>query len=108
MSELIICKKQGIHVLHLEDILYMEKNLRKIRVSAGDSSIEFYGKFPDIEDYLDERFMCCHRSYIINLDKIVIMRYNTIFFENNERICLGRDAYGRAKKIFSSYLEENR
>lgn len=108
MSELIISKKQGIYLLPFEDILYMEKNLRKIRVSAGNSSIEFYGRFPDIEDSLDERFMCCHRSYIINMDKIVIMRYNTIFFENNESICLGRDTYARAKKIFSSYLEENR
>lgn len=104
MKKLIINKKQGVYALSLDEIVYMEKELRKIRVYLNDGTIEFYGRFPDIMPYLDRRFMCCHRSYVINMDKIVIMSCNTIFMENNERIYMGRDTYGRARKIFVEYL----
>ena len=34
MSELIIKKRQAVFVFRVEDIVYMEKNLRKIRLHA--------------------------------------------------------------------------
>ncbi len=104
MKKLIISKKQGTYVLPLDDIMYMEKDLRKIRVYAGDGTIEFYGKFTDIIPFLDARFMFCHRSYVINMDKIVVMSYNRIFLENNDNIYLGRNTYAKARKIFKEYL----
>lgn len=104
MSKLIIHKKQGTYALPLDDILYMEKDLRKIKVYVKDACVEFYGKFSDVIPYLDRRFMHCHRSYVINMDKIVIMARNTVFVENNECIYLGRDTYGKAKKMFDEYL----
>lgn len=108
MSKLVIHKKQGIYVLSLDDIVYMEKALRKIIVYSMDASIEFYGKFTDIAQYLDRRFMSCHRSYMINMDKIVVMSGNRIFFENNENIILGKNTYGRARKLLKEYLAEKR
>lgn len=104
MKKLVINKKQATYALPLDDIMYMEKDLRKIRVYSNDETIEFYGKFPDIIPFLDTRFMFCHRSYVINMDKIVIMSYNRIFLENNEHIYLGRNTYGKARKIFREYL----
>lgn len=108
MSKLVIYKKQGIYILSLDDIVYMEKALRKIIVYSMDASIEFYGKFADIAQYLDRRFMSCHRSYMINMDKIVVMSGNRIFFENNENIILGKNTYGRARKLLKEYLAEKR
>lgn len=108
MKKLIIKKKKGIYALPLDEIIYMEKELRKIRVWGMDASIEFYGRFPDVLTYLDHRFMYCHRSYIINMDKIVWMASNTIFVENNDGIYMGKGTYGRAKKLFSKYIIEKR
>ncbi len=108
MSKLVINKKQGIYIMSLDDIVYMEKALRKIVVYSMDASIEFYGKFADIAQYLDRRFMSCHRSYMINMDKIVVMAGNKIFFENNEHISLGNDTYGRARRLLTEYLAEKR
>ena len=48
MKKLIINKKQGVYALSLDEIVYMEKELRKIRVYLNDGTIEFYGRFPDI------------------------------------------------------------
>lgn len=107
MSKLVVKKKQGIFIIPVEDIVYMEKDLRKICLHMMRGSyriIDFYGRFEEVIPYLDGRFMCCHRSYIINMDAIVWMRGCEIFVVTNESIHMGRDTYGKARKIFTDYL----
>ncbi len=112
MSEFIVKNQHGIFVFQVEDIVYMEKNLRKIclYVRVLDSSkyeqIEFYGRFEEVVPQLDDRFMHCHRSYIINMDEIVWMRGCEIFVMPDIRIHMGKDAYGRARRIFREYLSK--
>lgn len=112
MSKLIIKKRQGLYVIPAESIIYMEKNLRKICLyvrDAGrnmDQRFEFYGKFSDLLPQLDDRFMYCHRSYVINMDAIVWMAGCEIYISPDISIHIGRDAYGRARKIFVDYLNK--
>jgi len=124
MSGLIVKKNRGIFVFQADDIVYMEKNKRKISLRSRCKGctcckycsvcsgvrdccyIEFYGRFADVMPYLDKRFMHCHRSYIINMDSIVWMNRCEIFIDTNESIHMGRDAYRRARKIFADYLNE--
>ena len=124
MSELVIKKKQGVFVFQADDIVYMEKSKRKICLRTrckgcscigccgecdGDcrcGQVEFYGSFADVKPHLDGRFMHCHRSYIINMDRIVWMSGCEIFVDTNESIHMGRDAYKRAREIFIGYLKK--
>lgn len=111
MSELIVKKNHGIFVFHTDDIVYMEKNKRKIFLrtkckGCTCSETEFYGRFNEVIPHLDNRFMHCHRSYIINMDHIVWMSGCEIFIGDNISIHMGRDTYRRARKMFSEYLNE--
>ena len=124
MTELIVKKNRGIFVFQTDDIVYMEKNKRKICLrirckgctcckccSRCDAACEccnteFYGRFNDVKPYLDNRFMHCHRSYIINMDHIVWMSGCEIFVGDNISIHMGRDTYRRARKMFVDYLNE--
>lgn len=105
-KKLIFKTKRAVYALPVDSIVYMEKNLRKIRLHTKDETIEFYGKFSDVIPMLDSRFLYCHRSYVINMDEIVIMTDNGIYVSNNECILLGRDTYGKAKRIFQDYLSQ--
>ncbi len=106
MSKIIVKKKHGIFTCAIDDIVYMEKDLRKIRLHTVDREMDFYGTFPEVVQFLDNRFMCCHRSYIINMDAIVWMKEQEIYVINNKSIHMGKDAYGRARKIFTEYLNQ--
>ena len=105
-KKLMFKTKGAVYALPVDSIIYMEKKLRKIRLHTKEENIEFYGKFPDIVSMLDGRFLYCHRSYVINMDEIVIMTDNEIYVSNNECIPFGRDAYCRAKRIFQNYLSQ--
>ena len=104
MNGLIIRKKQGVYVLRADEIIYMEKKLRKINVHTADRDVEFYGSFSEIMPQLDGRFMCCHRSYLINMDKIIWMNCNEICVAGDETIFFGRDSFIKARRIFGRYL----
>ncbi len=115
MNRFVIKKACGIYLLKMNDILYMEKDLRRIKVYLADSCrseemlaaqngcIEFYGKFTDVMKFLDHRFMHCHRSYVINKDKVVVLGDNKVYLESNKCICMGRDTFHRVEKEMEKY-----
>jgi len=64
----------GDRIIHVEfdKIIFFETSstAHKIILHAIDRQIEFYGHLRDIINQLDERFYKCHKSFIINKDKI--------------------------------------
>ena len=107
-DKLAVRNRQGLFVISLDEIIFIEKNLRKITIHTEEQQIEYYGKFSELIPHLDERFLWCHRSYIINMDDIVVMTGQSIFLTNNQPVFLGRDTFCKAKKLFESYLRKKR
>lgn len=108
MRKIIVENRQGVFVIPIEEIVYMEKHLRKICVHTVQKNVEFYGRFLEVLPFLDDRFMYCHRSYVINMDQIVWMTANVIYLGISDQICFGRDVYRKARKIFTRYMSEKR
>lgn len=107
MSEKLIVRKRGkIYAVPLEKIILMEKNLRKIKLYTPLGKFEFYGRFKDVAPFLDDRFMCCHRSYIMNMDEIIAINYSGIYFSNGKRVFFGRDKCRKALGIFGEYVSK--
>ena len=106
MDTLTIKTKKGIYVIAFQDIQFLEKDLKRIIVHTSGDPIPFYGRFIDIIDRLDERFLWCHRSYVINMDKIVWMADNEIYIVGNYHIHMGNNTFRIAKHIFSDYLDK--
>lgn len=119
MDRFIVKNIHGTFVLEMDDILYMEKALRKIKVHLESSCvaekkydtdkecIEFYGKMQDAMNSLDTRFLYCHKSYIINMDKIVMMNDNTIRLKDKADVYMGKDTFARASKAVVKYFEKS-
>ena len=99
----VICKEEASKVL-INNVMLIEQELRKTIIYTDEDRHSFYGKIGDLLKYLDGRFFECHQSYIINMDKVVKMREQTIFFENGLKIMLGRDKFKLAKQKFAGYM----
>lgn len=85
--------KSNDKVVHIEynKILFFETSstVHKITVHAVDRQIEFYGHMKDIAEKVDERFHRCHRSYLVNKDKIKeIDKKNRVVYLVNGQKCL--------------------
>ena len=75
-----IAVKNGekIYNLELDSILFFETStvIHKVNVYTENRMLEFYAQMKDVEEMLDERFIRCHRSYLVNKDKIKFVDYN--------------------------------
>ena len=73
--------------LDIEEIIYIEttQTRHKLRLHTKSRTLEFNGELKAIEEQLDERFVRCHKSYVINKDKIaeINKRENTVTMSNN-------------------------
>lgn len=108
---IIVKKKSGTYQIPIENIIYMEKDLRRIAIhlrGMKEKEVVVYETFGEIIPQLDERFMCCYRSFIINMDEITVMSSNEIILSSNEGIYFGRDTYRKAYRIFKEYMRQKR
>lgn len=66
-----IRSKNAIVLLPMEDILFVEKESRKTVIHTVNEQYETTETLNEIEKELDDDFFKTHRSYIINLKKVV-------------------------------------
>ena len=77
-----IDKKNGF--IKSQDIFFIQKEGKKAIFKTKEKDYEVYCSFSNISNLLPENFIRCHKSYIVNLDKISsIQANNTIIFKEN-------------------------
>lgn len=100
----IVSNRDGLHCIPYNEILYLENELRKIHVHTVRGNISFYGKFEDMKEALDERFLRCHNSYIVNIAKVKKLSNRKFFFDDNRSIPISRTYYDEVRKEFLQYM----
>ena len=102
---LIVKLRNKIDVVPIREIIYLEKDLRRIRVHTESGDYVFYARFDEIMPYLDVRFRRCHRSYIINYDRIEHFEDLLVRMDDSTELPFGRATILRLKKDFESYVD---
>lgn len=83
--------KNGYRTIHVDfnKIMFFEtsETIHKVKLHAEDRQIEFYGKIHEVVNGLDDRFHRCHRSYIVNKDKIseIDKKTRVIYLDNGQK-----------------------
>lgn len=86
---LIIQNNYLLYSINLNDVYYFERLGRKIDVALFDKRISFYGSFVELENILDSKsFLKCHKSYIVNSNKIFKIDKDEISFSDIEDIII--------------------
>lgn len=57
-------------VVRPQEILYVESDLRLVRVHLRGEVLEAYGKLSEVAQILPDRFVRCHQSFLVNLDYV--------------------------------------
>jgi len=95
------------YIIHLNDILYIEKDTvdRKCIIKTTYTEIAVNKTLNYMIENLDDRFYLCHRSCLVNTEKIrkVDWKNSSIFFDNGEVInLLSRDKKKGLRKYVNS------
>ena len=89
------------------DIFYCEVINRKIYLHTRDGIVEYYGKLKEVQKQLDEHFIKCHRSYIINLAFLKEYSAGQVLLENGSRIPVSRPYHQILLTAMLQYMERS-
>ena len=79
-------------LISYDRILFYETREKKVFLNTGDMEYPFYGTLDQLEEKLGDRFLRCHRSYLVNKSKInkIYLSQNHLLLSSGEEIPLSR------------------
>jgi len=100
----IIIKFKGeVRRILPQEIVFVEQNLRKVLFHLNSEVCGTYGKIENYMQNLPEEFYKCNKSYVINLNKVIKMGNQVIYFSDGNDIRIGRQSFHGAKKAFLEF-----
>jgi two-component system, LytTR family, response regulator LytT len=100
----LIKTRQGSHSIPLERILFAESDARVITLHVqAQEELRFYERLDNFElQCQDDRFLRCHKSFLVNLDHVRSIAHGSIIMEAGQTVPVSMSV-SRAKEIFASY-----
>ena len=85
-------------------IKYIQKDGMKLVFKTDTRTYEVYNSFNKLQPMLPKQFVRCHKSYIVNLDKIYDIDFssNIISFDNGEKCYIGPKYKNSFKEVFNN------
>lgn len=71
-------------------ILYLESRLRMLRLVTEKEAYSFYADLETARSQLGEKFLRCHKSFLVNLDKVTRFSMNRIVLEDGTSVPVSR------------------
>lgn len=88
------------------DIEYIESDRRKVRIFVNGELIEAYESLSGLAAELPDSFIQCHKSFLVNMDKIVEMRSDKVEMASGATIPISQKRSKAARAAFVAYLKE--
>ena len=102
-GEMCVYRKKGQAVrCRLEDILYFESWLKKTIIVTRQKKDEFYAPLKDIyEELKDKKFFYCHKSILVNYDRVAEFHYDKLVLDNGEELEISQAKRKEVRKLSS-------
>lgn len=88
-------------IINQDSIYYIQKDGMKLVFHTENRVYAVYSSFNKIQNRLPENFVRCHKSYIVNVNKVLnIKSDNTVLFNNNDCCFIGPKYKNNFMEVF--------
>lgn len=101
---IMVQKGGGYHIINPLSLLYMESQGRVVRFVTNGEILETYGKSADFVFQLDKRFLQCHKSYLVNMERVARFCGDRFLMENDVMIPISQSRRKEAREQFLAYM----
>lgn len=105
-NQLIIRNRNVTYVFFTYQLLYIESSAHQVIIHADREDIECYEKLSNLESRLDNNFAKCHKSFLVNMDRIRRITGSTIIFDNDVQINMSRQKAEEFKRTYFDYIQK--
>lgn len=106
-KEILLPTTGGARRIPVSDIIYIEPWERGTRLILVDGECKTGSKISELERLLPkERFAFCHRTLLVNLTFIQVIRYCELTLKNGQVLPVSKYRQAQMKESFMRYLRE--
>lgn len=91
-------------ILHVEDIIYIERELRITHVHMDDGIEKTSLKLNTIHNCLPSHFQRCHNSFIVNLKRVIRVNRKELILKDGVTIPVSRAYYIKVKQKVEEFI----
>lgn len=95
---------QGEKVIVTRKIRWIESNRRVLRIYTEGEVVETYGRLSDLAEKLPERFVQCHKSFIVNMGYIDEFGRSDVTLTTGEKIPVSQKRRSETRDAFFAYI----
>lgn len=96
--------KNKVYSIPANKILYIERKHRKCFIHTIDNVYEEYSNLEEYLSSLPESFIQCHKSFIINMNKVVEHKRTEFIMSNNSIIPISRTYTKKSRETYMKFL----
>lgn len=94
--------------VYMRDILFFEKNRRKVKIYTNDGLVdEYYDSLDEIQKSLSDNFIRCHNSYVVNLKYVKEFTPSEFRLYSGISIPISRSYAKEVKGKFAAFITGN-
>lgn len=103
-EKLVIKYKGNIFAIPFSDILYVENKLHRAQIVTEHKVYLSNENLEMVKKRLDSRFLICHKSYAVNMDKILEFKSNSVVLRPDIKISVSHARYEGARENYLQYI----
>ena len=103
-EKLLVQQKGIIHAVGFCEIVFLESVGHQVLIHTNDRLISCYERLEVIKSRLPNRFLQCHKSYLVNMDYIQHIEKSGILMNNGELIPVSKAQYANTRSSFFRYM----
>lgn len=100
---IVIQQRGGYHILSPRSLLYVESHGRVLRLMTDSGPLETYDKMGRLAARLDQRFLQCHKSYIVNMEQVRRYRGDSFLMTDGTAIPVSQSKRKDVRRQFLAY-----
>jgi two-component system, LytTR family, response regulator LytT len=107
-SYVVIKNKSNTYKIKPSEIKYIEVQKKVVSIHTINQTFEVRYSLEKIEKELDlDKFVRCHKSFLINLSYVENIKLNNIILESKEEVPVSRYRYKDVKEKFLKFLGDS-
>ena len=101
---IVVQRGSSIHILSPQSLLYVESHGRVLKIVTDSEIIETYDKMDHFSFQLDKRFLQCHKSYLVNMERVKRYCGDSFLMSNGTMIPISQSRRKIVRQQFLDYM----
>lgn len=101
---IVVQRGSSLHILSPQSLLYVESHGRVLKIVTDSEIIETYDKMDHFSFQLDKRFLQCHKSYLVNMERVKRYCGDSFLMGNGITIPISQSRRKIVRQQFLDYM----